>query len=318
MKVSFLKGTDDQLKAYSKYINKAETDIILASWNVNYIPELIFSSLMAAKRRGVYISFVVNSVKRKATLDFFENDEEEESTFRLFETKSHAKFLFVDKQYLVLGSFNALGESFEDTEDASFALVGSVPQLWPFYMSLYETYTSLGEDLGGIFDGIAMISKVRNPGTRPLLERRFNDGSRIFLLRTLKEHEDFLKLATPYNGKVTIYSPFSTKDNTFKRLKTLESILPNGTQVHLKVLKQFENGLTRLLSSVPNLKSHAHVDVATSHQKIIALGEETLSVGSLNWLSAAQDEKDLYKNVELSIVLQGSKAAEIIKQYYKN
>jgi len=321
MGVRFIYGTDDHIQAYSDCIDKAEAHIIIASWNVNFIPEAIFSSLLAAKRRGIYISFVVNSVKRDATLNYVYNDEEDEddeTTFNLFETKSHAKFLFVDSKSLILGSFNALGESYEETDDASFMLQGSIKQLWPFYMSIYETYTSIGEDLGGIFDGIAMISKVRNPGERPLLQRHFDDGSQIFLLRTIKEHEDFFRLATPHNGRVTIYSPFSTKDNTFKRLKTLESILPIGTDVNLRVLEKYKSGLTRLLSSFPNLKSHARIEVATSHQKIVIVGDQTICAGSLNWLSAAQDAKDSYSNVELSVVLQGPKAERIIKSYYSH
>lgn len=319
MQVSFLNGSHAHILAYSELIAQAEGQIIIASWNVNFIPEKIFSSLLEAKRRGVYISFVVNSVKREKALEYFyddERDEESETTFNLFKTKSHAKFLFVDSKSLILGSFNALGESYEESDDASCMLQGTVQQLWPFYMSIFETYTSIGEDLGDIFGGIARTSKFKNPGERPLLKRSFNDGSQIFLLRTIKEHEDFFKLAIPHNGKVTIFSPFSTKDNTLKRLKTLQSLLADDTEVHLKVLQQFESGLKRLLAQVPSLKSHTTVDVAASHQKIVILGDHTICVGSLNWLSAAQDVKDHYSNVELSIVLQGPKAEGIIKKYY--
>jgi len=319
MQLRFLHGTGAHVQAYSDLIDQAEQHIIIASWNINFIPQDIFSSLMEAKRRGVHISFVVNTIKRKQTLTYFnygEEDKDEETTFDLFETKSHAKFIFVDSKSLIIGSFNALGESYEESDDASFMLRGTVNQLWPFYMSIYETYTYIGEDLGGIFDGIATISKARNPGKRPLLQRSFEDGSQIFLLRTIKEHEDFFKLATPHNGKVTIYSPFSTKDNTLKRLKTLDSLLAADTEVHLKVLQQFESGLKRLLSQVPSLKSHTTVDCATSHQKIIILGDSTICAGSLNWLSAAQDSKDPYSNVELSVVLQGPKAEGIIKKHY--
>lgn len=318
MRIGFLHGGDEHISAYSQCIDKAEEEVIIASWNVNFIPESIFSSLMRAKKRGVHLSFIVNSIKRDATLKCFSDDDDDESTFTLSETKSHAKFLFVDKKYLILGSFNALGEAFEETEDSSFKLEGSISQLWPFYMSIYETYTSIGEGMLGIFDGIAMISKVRYGRERTLLQRNFEDSSRILLLRNLKEHEDFFKQATPYSGKITIYSPFSTKDNTLKRLQTLESILPSKTEVCLKVLEKFEIGLTRLLSSVPNLKNHASIEVAPSHQKVVVVGKDTICVGSLNWLSAAQDEKDPYNNVELSIVLLGPKAEAIIKSYYSH
>jgi hypothetical protein len=319
MQVSFLHGSDDHIEAYSTLIDEAESDIIIASWNVNFIPSDIFSSLLKAKRRGIHIGFIVNSVQREQTLDCFyddEKDEDKETTFTLFTTKSHAKFLFVDSKSLILGSFNALGDAFEESEDASFMIQGTIQQLWPFYMSIYETYTSIEEYPGGIFEGIALISKARNPGERKLLQRSFDDGSQIFLLRTIKEHEDFFRLAVPHNGNVTIYSPFSAKDNTLKRLKKLETLLTGETTIHLKVLQQYESSLNRLLAKIPTLKGRTQVHVATSHQKIVILGDHTICAGSLNWLSAAQDAKDPYGNVELSVVLQGAQAEGIIKSHF--
>ena len=317
MQVNFLYGSKAHIQAYADLIDEAEGHII-ASWNVNFIPQPIFSSLLEAKRRGVSISFVVNSVKREQTLAYFDKDEDGEATFSLSETKSHAKFLFVDSKALILGSFNALGEAYEESDDASFRIQGTISQMWPFYMSLYEIYTDLGEEGWGIFEATASLSKFRNPRERQLLQRSFKDGSQIFLLCTLKEHEDFFRLATPQHGKVTIYSPFSSKDNTLKRLKKLENLLKAGTEVHLKVLAQYESELKRLLTQVPSLQSHTKVHVTPSHQKIMVIGEETICVGSLNWLSAAQDEKDPYRNVELSVVVQGLKAEEIIKKYYRS
>lgn len=320
IEVTFLHGSNDHIAAYAKAIDEAETDVIIASWNLNFIPREIFSSLMSAKRRGVSISFVVQSVKRPETLKYFDDDETSsgEYSFSLFETKSHAKFLFVDNTTLVLGSYNALGDSYEETLDASVFLKGTISQLWPFYMSIRETYTSIGEDLGSIFGGIAMISKVRNPGPRSLLQMYLEDSSKIFLLHTTKEHEDFLRLAIPYNGDVAIYSPFSTRDNTFKRLQALSRLLPATAKVSLKVLPKFQSGLTRLLSMIPDLQNRVTIETAPSHQKIVILGKETLCVGSLNWLSAAQDGNASYSNAELSVVLQGPKAAKIIKEIYKH
>lgn len=313
MKLSFLYGSNDHLRAYAKAIDEAQGHVIMASWNLNFIPQEIFSSLMNAKRRGVAITFVVQSVKHQETLQYFDDNE---ASFSLFITKSHAKFLFVDSVALVLGSYNALGDAYEESYDASVFLKGTINQLWPFYMSIYETYTSIGEDLRSIFDGIAMISKVRNPGPRTLLQRSFADQSKITLLRTIQEHEDFLRLATPHNGDVSIYSPFSTKDNTFKRLQGLGKLLPATVKVTLKVLPKFQSGLTRLLSLVPELQNRVTIETAPSHQKIVILGNETLCVGSLNWLSAAQDSDASYSNAEFSVVLQGPKAAKIIKKFY--
>ncbi|NGX39871.1 MAG: Cardiolipin synthase B [Chlamydiae bacterium] len=318
MEVMFVHGKDDHIDTYANCIDDADSHIIIASWNLNFIDKTIFSSLMKAKRREVSISLVVKSVRRQETLDCFYGDEDSSSDyyFHLSETKSHAKFLFVDSKTLVLGSYNALGDSYDESLDASVMLKGTVEQLWPFYMSIYETYTSIGEDLGGIFDGIAMISKVRNPGPRSLLQRSFEDGGKIFLLRTIQEHEEFLRLATPYNGDVSIYSPFSTRDNTLKRLQALEKILPTSVKVSLKVLPEFANGLTRLLAKVPNLQNRVSVEISPSHQKVVVLGTETICIGSLNWLSAAQDSNAHYSNAELSIVLQGAKADKIIKKFY--
>ncbi len=316
--VDFIHGKDEHIDIYADCIDEAESQIIITSWNLNFIPSKIFSSLMEAKKRGVYISFVVQSVKREETLDYFYDDEDSSSddTFSLFETKSHAKFLFVDSKILVLGSYNALGDSYEESLDASVMVEGTVRQMWPFYMSIYETYISMGEDLGDIFGPIAGASKARHPGPRPLLRRSFEDTSYIFLLRTIQEHEEFFKLATPDNGDVSIYSPFSTRDNTLKRLQALQTILPAATRVSLKVLPRFRSGLIGLLARVPKLQDRVNVETVSSHQKVMILGTETICIGSLNWLSAAQDSKAPYSNVELSIVLQGPRADNIIKEFY--
>ena len=317
MQISFLQGEDDHIHTYAKCIDEAKSQIIIASWNLNFIPKKIFSSLIKAKRRKVPIGLIVQSIKREGVLDCFYGDEDSPSGyyFECSETKSHAKFLFVDSKILVLGSYNALGDSYEESLDASIMLKGTEAQLWPFYMSIFETYTSIEEDLSNVFGSNAKMSKFSHTRPRRLLRREFEDGSQIFLLRTIQEHEDFFRLATPYNGDVSIYSPFSTKDNTFKRLQALERILPTTVKVYLKVLPKFRNGLTRLLSKVPNLQNRVSVETANSHQKVVILGSETICVGSLNWLSAAQDQS-FYSNAELSIVLQGPKANNIIKQFY--
>lgn len=323
LQVEFVYGPDDHIETYAACIDKAEYSIIIASWNLNFIPRRIFTSLMQAKKRGVPISFVVESVIRKETLKHFEvdkkkkDDDSTDYSFSIVETKSHAKFLSVqnqENQILILGSYNALGDAYESSEDASVILKGTTNQVWPYFMSLYESYMELDrEKATEIFGGIAAISQFKNPGIRPLLQRTFSDSSKIFLLRNIQEHEDFFKQATPYNGDITIYSPFSTKDNTLNRLKTLEKILPVHLKVYLKILPEFKNGLFNLLDKVPNLKNRVTVQTTHSHQKIVVLGTEMICIGSLNWLSAAQDS--IFSNVEFSVVLQGPQASKIIQQH---
>lgn len=314
--IQFLHGTEDHVGAYTECIDDAESDIIIASWNLNFIPQEIFTSLMNAKERGVGISFIVESIKREETLQYFEDDDSDYS-FRCFETNSHAKFLLVDSQALILGSYNALGDAKEESLDASILIQGTKEQLWPFYMSIYETYLESDKELAQeVFGSIASISRARHARERPLLQRSLKDGSQIFLLRTIKEHEDFFKEAAPHNGHITIYSPFSTKDNSLKRLKTLDQIIPAATKVSLKVLPQFKNGLTRQLNQVPGLQIRATVEPADSHQKVAVFGTSTLCIGSFNWLSAAQDSTDFYSNVEFSIVLLGPQAQAIIEEFY--
>ncbi|HQS84209.1 MAG TPA: phospholipase D-like domain-containing protein [Alphaproteobacteria bacterium] len=107
--VSFLRGDENHIAAYVELINSAKSQIIIASWKLQYISENIFQSLRQAKRKGVYISFIVNSVLRRETLDFFSDDDDsEDPSFAIAETQSHAKFLFVDSEKLIIGSFNAL------------------------------------------------------------------------------------------------------------------------------------------------------------------------------------------------------------------
>ncbi|EKE09072.1 MAG: hypothetical protein ACD_16C00214G0002 [uncultured bacterium] len=320
-KITFLRGTDDHIRVFADLINSARERIILASWKLGFIPEDIFQALMKAKRNGVSLSFIVNSIQRKETLEPFTDeydDDFEDSSFVIAETRSHAKFLFVDSQKLVLGSFNALGDSPEESEDASFLIEGSIQQMWPYFMRIRDIYTELDEEetVDSIFGCIAAISSVRYGNrNRFHLQRTLSCGTRIHLLKTVHDHEEFFRLATPSNGHITIYSPFSFRDNTLTRLEFLQKRVPSGVKVTLKVLPEFQPDLTKLLERFPSLKSHTHVESTNSHQKVIILGDETLCIGSLNWLSAAQSAASDYSNLELSLVLQGPKAAEIIREF---
>ncbi len=320
--VKFIKGTDQHLDMYTQLIEKAENDIVIASWKLNFIPPALFRSLMKAKRNGVYISFIVNEIVRPETLDYFYDSDDDLSSeegnpqFSVYLTRSHAKFIVVDKKQLLLGSFNALsGDADENTEDSSLLIRGTINQTWPYYMRIRDTYNDLDEKASDAFGGIAAISSYKY-GKRPQLDRTLRNGTRIHLLKTLKDHNDFFEQAIPNNGAVTLYSPFSTRDNTLHRLKQLEQYVPAETPVILKVLPRYESGLKRLLGLVPGLKQHSQVDTADSHQKILVIGSEIICIGSFNWLSATYKHGTSYENLELSIVLQGPTAANIISRYY--
>ena len=195
-KITFLRGTDDHIRVFADLINSARERIILASWKLGFIPEDIFQALMKAKRNGVSLSFIVNSIQRKETLEPFTDeydDDFEDSSFVIAETRSHAKFLFVDSQKLVLGSFNALGDSPEESEDASFLIEGSIQQMWPYFMRIRDIYTELDEEetVDSIFGCIAAISSVRYGNrNRFHLQRTLSCGTRIHLLKTVHFFRD--------------------------------------------------------------------------------------------------------------------------------
>ncbi|HQS85082.1 MAG TPA: hypothetical protein PLY23_09375 [Alphaproteobacteria bacterium] len=189
--------------------------------------------------------------------------------------------------------------------------------MWPYFMRIRDVYTELDEEekINGIFGGIAALSSAKY-GKRNHLSRTLSCSTQIYLLKTVRDHEEFFRWALPVNGHIAIYSPFSTHDNTLARLRFLERMVPYETRVSLKVLPKFHAGLTRLLERTPGLKRHVQIESICSHQKAIILGEETICVGSLNWLSGAQSADNSYRNLELSVVLQGPKARQIIKGFY--
>ncbi len=309
--VEFLQGVDDHLSTYSSCIDAAEDQVVIASWALQYIPEEIFTSLLNAKRRGVYIAFIVQSIKNESVLNYFPDEDK----FYLMETKSHAKFLSVDSTTLVLGSFNALQSSDEETEDVSVLFSGTIKQMWPFYMSIYESYTFMVEEAPAVFGSNASISRYKNLGkNRWLLQRQIGPESRVILLRTLEEHEDFFEKGLASNGDVTICSPFSAKNNALNRLKALDRIVLQPNKIALRVLPHFEQKLAHILDQVPALKSRTRISVSPSHQKVIILGLESICIGSLNWLSAVQDSSHPCSYVELSVLIQGPKAADMIKR----
>jgi hypothetical protein len=147
-----------------------------------------------------------------------------------------------------------------------------------------------------------------------LLQKTLDDNSStITLLRNISEHDSFFKSLDVVGKSVTIYSPF-VSDNVQRMLSTLCDIVPPEIVVHLKVLPQFEEKLGVILSTNIELCNRFVVDISQSHQKIIVLGDDIICVGSMNWLSHSTSHNR--SNIELSFILCGNKAKEIIKCHY--
>jgi phosphatidylserine/phosphatidylglycerophosphate/cardiolipin synthase-like enzyme len=302
MEISFLHGLENHIREYERLISNAKNQIIIASWTICYIPPTIYKRLAEAKERGIRISFIVGNDKSGKGNQFY-----------TFETVTHSKFLIVDFETLIVGSFNALCES--DGLDSSIKISGNVKELWPFVMSIYETYTTISDinEIRRVFGDSVHTSRSKQNHPRKFFTMKKLDEDLIILLRNKKEHDMFFEVISSEKS-IIIFSPFFTKSAAKQRIKILNKNLPTNGQVVFNVRKNDMNILNNMLSRFPKTNSF-NVRNCESHQKIIIVNDDLICVGSLNWLSMPQNLKDDDSNVEFSIVIHGLKAKEIIKNF---
>lgn len=325
--IRFIRGRENHISQMLHLIEGAEEEILIACWKLKFMPPELLSALMTAKRRGVLLSFFVNEVENETAADYFEENSEEASDSdeesqpgTTFKTKTHAKFFFVDQRKAMFGSFNAFDSS-EGIEDSnsSFLIQGTIRQMWPFYMGLYHSYKAIGDRSEEGFCTIAGISTLSGFSRNGPYNRNLSDGSKIWFLTTLEEHNQFFNLAVrTAQQHVRIYSPFIYEENATKRLETLHANLPPNTRLFLYTLPKNEAKLRRILDKSGALKARTMIRVGNFHDKLVIIDQHTMCVSSLNALSAALEETSLHKNVETSVVLQGPRARSLIVQHFYN
>ncbi|OFW74532.1 MAG: hypothetical protein A2W46_00940 [Alphaproteobacteria bacterium RIFCSPHIGHO2_12_42_13] len=321
--IKFIAGRRQHIKEITRLVDNAEYEILIACWKLQHIPRSLLSSLMKAKNKGIKLNFFVSEVENETAANYFEetqdetdDSEDEINSFTTYVTKTHAKFVLVDNKKGIFGSFNAFDSRRNDDSDSSFKISGTINQMWPFSIGLYHAYKSIGDGCEKGFGGIVAISAEKNQKKLGPVCRTIRDGSRLWFLTNLQEHEDFFrKVCVPHGDykQVHIFSPFIYEDNARSRLKELNDKLPKSTKLYLHTRPEFKEKLESIVNASDSLREKTTIRVGDFHDKLMIIDRETLCVGSLNWMSFTRVPESSHNNIEVSIVLQGPLAQSTIE-----
>lgn len=302
-------GKDDHLDCMLNLIKSAKFHILISSHSVNFLPQEIFYALKNAVDRGIQIDVRSPTIK----YDPFN----EEILYRQYNV--HGKHLIIDKEVVVIGSFNWL-----DISEDSYA-----PQELSIFIKNENSNQIYGKIMQALIRYETNNSHISND--EPTQKRSdiflktidIEPSSQLHILTTLAHHEQFLRCICKNAIKtIKVYSPFLKFYNARERLKIITDSVGDDVKIefllnHLTDKKESERLIKQINNFIKSKKLEERVKVTKLegfHYKTIIVDGETLSIGSFNWLSSSRDEESEGHNQDTTIVLQGLIAQHFIKE----
>ncbi len=300
-------GDEEHMAACLEIINSAQDRLEIFSKTLGWLHTPLFEALKRAVIvRSVDVVLTVNQVKNSRTRKCLES-----FGIRIKSgLKTHTKCLIayqnqdqnVDQNIVLIGSYNVLGHSNNEGNNASFKISG---KSW-----LVEKISQrISQDLGKYQRGAKLPAWHFQMG----LSHVERDDSTFHLLTNSKHHEEFFKcMVKNARDKIIIYSPFLWAENARSKLKTISDNIKEGVWVIIYIQPDNEDMLNRMLEDEEEfcfLKEQTIVLTAQFHQKTLVVDPQTDNAhhceGSYNWLSAApHDNRDWCKQ-ETSVVISG-------------
>lgn len=307
----------EHLTLLKDLINSAQEEILITTESIGFIPREVIASLRAARRQGVKICIYSNKEPVDWLQDFFEEEE-----IRFEQLNIHGKHLIIDRNCVVIGSFNWL--SFPDNEvdpdDQSIKIFGNNAYVHKLRGHIYHTLINYSK----IFWAKMNDEPYSNfKLDKPLLDLSLDNFSRMLLLTTFQQHEDYLKfICSDAQNSITIYSPFIIYPNAVSRLEMIAGKLKDGVLLHL-FLNQYDlidgtsegyDKISAFIGRHPKLKGITTISpLQGSHRKTLIVDEVTYSEGSFNWFSSAQSTESDFHNQDTSLVVQGPIVRDLVQ-----
>lgn len=321
-KVELIKKNRKLQKLLNDLIDSARERILITTESVGFIPDEILDALRDACDRGVKIWIVSNKPLSEQKCDFLE-----EQGISCEELNIHGKHLIVDKRCAVIGSANWLNLSDEDVELDDHVIKISrnkdyVDKIWRWTFAKIISYRKVS---------IAKMNDEPLPyveHNKPHLELPINNSSRILLLTTLQQHNDYLKfICRDAKKSITIYSPFISIANAKKRLDLIAEVIKKDVKLCI-VLNEYDlidnkrdkyQVISDFIKHHPKLKDLTTITPHKGfHRKTLMIDCETdnptLSEGSFNWLSSAMSTESEFHNQDTSLVIQGPIVRNLVKE----
>jgi len=296
-----ISGNNDHYELLLDLIDQAREEIFISSYKVNYLPEELLYALGKAKHRKVHIHVYYGIHKEipEFAEKYFEN-----SGFKGGDFKTHSKPFMVDRKHVVIGSHNWL----DLKNDETFSLTNDDTDKSIMITNAPEITKKIA---GRIWQDTISYRDGNEPSFIPY-QRNILNSSKILLLTTLTQHEDFLiNICQDVHYELIIYSPFFTFLNAKKRLSLISDSLNDKPFVRVKLFLRDERDieqLMRYINKIPNLKTRTTVNQYNGHQKTLLADDNLRAEGSFNWLSSAANEESEYSNHDITVAIMGKEA----------
>ncbi|MEK6731402.1 MAG: phospholipase D-like domain-containing protein [Pseudomonadota bacterium] len=276
----------------------------------------LYKLISEAHRRGVNIYIYCNDAKEidDDLTDFFgQYDVLCDQAF------THSKILAVDKELVVLGSFNWLSHRdprYPESLDGSLVCRGDIcnvliSDLWQ-YIRYYRHHQ---------FGYTHHVMKFeRQADYKSTLLYDIDAHSSVAYIPTLEQHRDYLQeIFERARQRIVVCSPFISSTDTFLEDFTPPRLIATATRgvkivfvcsMHDPCLTNFQEYIRQLQSS--NIQILA---IEPFHLKTIVVDDNEIAEGSFNWLSAMRDCHSEFHNHEVTLRIQGDRAKPLIDHF---
>ena len=346
--INYLTGSGYHSKHLLEGIKKSKESIIITTYmldiNKKYHPKLC-KQLESASHRGVDITIYFNHYhenewRSERTQEIFSS-----ITHKLYHIGNHAKGFIIDNNQFCMGSFNWLSdyndknkddESEDSIENISLILNGELSRdLANEFASYARKYQSMTinssnrdtEAYGGHLFGDkhnTFNNLFKEDERYKNIERSIDLNNYITLLTTPNQHFEFMINAFKASQiKIEIHSPFISTIP-----KELEERLPKekiklftraGKKLKICYSKDIDASLLKgHLDNFTNGIKMENVKLSprTMHQKLFLIDNNTIAIGSFNWLSSPFEIADGKNNeFNATLVLRGEIAVKAITHF---
>lgn len=312
----------DHINLLVSAFSSASRNILITSFGINYktfqVADL-FHLIPMARSRGVMIYIYWNDQHdiERGLCDFLQRN-----GVRLDQAFTHSKILAVDDNLIAIGSFNWLSgidDRYPDNSNGSIVCCGDIctelkQELWKHI----KHYRDLQ------FGRFWQAEKFeRNPDNSSSLEYKIKENSTLTYIPSLEQHQLFLqKIFTTAQHRIIICSPFISYNGVFAEdihPGLLRQTAQRGVEIFFiclhdaPSLPKFREFLK--LAHSPNIHL---IPAAGFHLKTVIVDNQTITEGSFNWLSAVRDSTSDSHNHEVTLVVDGHMAKELIAHFYRS
>jgi hypothetical protein len=316
-----LTSEQEHLSFLRKAIDTAVWDVLITCNNVSY-PKMkntgLFQSIRNAKERGVAVSIYF-----KDLCEFEGHDEELNllaSCCTQFEAISnHAKCIAVDRNLAAVGSYDWLSNTWG--KNSSFIITGGCAL--SLCNDIRQGLTFYGDIKYGNTKGINTF--LKDSDAHSTSKYQYEEGQYYYTLRSPEAHDlMFAEVIDKARKNVVIHSPFIRleKLRTTLTLNLLDTLSRKGVRLRLITLPtpcnrpvsesdeifDYLNYLRKLFPNFFNYEVQRDL-----HAKTLISDDDFCCEGSLNWLSAVNDDSQEANQCEISVALRGVLATQLLQ-----